>query len=181
MRKVYPWHDDVIKWKRFRVTGLLRGKFTGDQSIPQTKASKAELWCFFDVRLNQQLSKNGDASDWRIHRTHYDDIVMVWCQHEFTHQWLNHILETYLSITSSNTLFLGEWTHLTNSRNAYLRYPTMQHIGTEMATFPSQRGVLCISKSCHSPVCAVHFGTCEIGLLLCKDQCRIVWKHVFVC
>ena len=30
----------------FRVTGPLWGEFTGDRSIPLTKASAAELWCF---------------------------------------------------------------------------------------------------------------------------------------
>ena len=28
------------------VTGPLCGEFTGDRSIPRTKASDAELWCF---------------------------------------------------------------------------------------------------------------------------------------
>ena len=39
-------HDDVIKWKHFRVTGPLCGEFTGHWWIPLTKASDAELWCF---------------------------------------------------------------------------------------------------------------------------------------
>ena len=34
-------HDDVIKWKHFRVTGPLCGEFTGHRW-----ASDAELWCF---------------------------------------------------------------------------------------------------------------------------------------
>ena len=41
----------------FRVTGHLRGEFTGPWWIPHTKASDAELWCFFDLRLNKRLSK----------------------------------------------------------------------------------------------------------------------------
>ena len=41
----------------FRVTGLLRGEFTGHRWIPCTKASEAVLRCFFDLRVNQQLSK----------------------------------------------------------------------------------------------------------------------------
>ena len=36
----------------FRVT-----EFTGHRLIPCTKASGTELWCFIDLRLNQQLSK----------------------------------------------------------------------------------------------------------------------------
>ena len=34
-----------------RVTGPLCGEITGDRWIPLTKASDAELWCFFDLRL----------------------------------------------------------------------------------------------------------------------------------
>ena len=41
----------------FRVTGHLCGEFTGPRWIPHTKASDAELWCFFDLRLNKRLSK----------------------------------------------------------------------------------------------------------------------------
>ena len=41
----------------FRVTGHLCGEFTGLRWIPRSKASDAELWCFFDRRLNKRLSK----------------------------------------------------------------------------------------------------------------------------
>ena len=41
----------------FRVTGHLCGEITSPWSIPRTKASDAELWCFFDLRLNKRLSK----------------------------------------------------------------------------------------------------------------------------
>ena len=41
----------------FRVTGPLCGEFTGHRRIPLTKASGAELWCFFGLRLNKRLSK----------------------------------------------------------------------------------------------------------------------------
>ena len=37
------YHDDVIKWKHFRVTGPLLGEITGHWWIPLTKASDAEL------------------------------------------------------------------------------------------------------------------------------------------
>ena len=39
-------HDDVMKWKHFRVTGPLYGEFAEHRWIPVTKASGAELWCF---------------------------------------------------------------------------------------------------------------------------------------
>ena len=41
----------------FRVTGHLCGEFTGPRWIPPTKASDAELWCFFDLHPNKRLSK----------------------------------------------------------------------------------------------------------------------------
>ena len=41
----------------FRVTSHLCGEFTGPRWIPLTKASDAELWCFFDLRPNKRLSK----------------------------------------------------------------------------------------------------------------------------
>ena len=41
----------------FRVTDPLCGEFTGHRWIHPTKASDAELWCFFDLCLNKRLSK----------------------------------------------------------------------------------------------------------------------------
>ena len=41
----------------FRVTVPLWGESTGHRWILLTKASDAELWCFFDLRLNKRLSK----------------------------------------------------------------------------------------------------------------------------
>ena len=40
----------------FRFTGHLCGEFTDPRWIPRTKASDAELWCFFDLRPNKRLS-----------------------------------------------------------------------------------------------------------------------------
>ena len=55
-------HDDVIKWKHFRVTGYLCGEFTGHRWIPCTKASDAELgWFFFYLRLNNGWVNNREA------------------------------------------------------------------------------------------------------------------------
>ena len=50
-------HDDAIKWKHFPPHWPLWGEFTGDRWIPHTKSSDAELWFFFDLRLNKRLSK----------------------------------------------------------------------------------------------------------------------------
>ena len=51
------WHDDVIKWKHFRVVGPLCGEFTGHRWIPLTKASDAELWYFLSSGPNKRSSK----------------------------------------------------------------------------------------------------------------------------
>ena len=51
-------HDDVMKWKHFpRYWTFVRG-------IHRTQASDAELWCFFDLRLNEGLSKQ--SWNWRF-------------------------------------------------------------------------------------------------------------------
>ena len=51
--QVMPYiHDDVIRWKHFRVTGHLCGKFTGPR-WPMTRSFDV----FFDLRLNKRLSK----------------------------------------------------------------------------------------------------------------------------
>ena len=48
-------HGDVIKWKHFpRYCPFVRGIH---RTIPLTKASDAELYVFFDLRLNKLLSK----------------------------------------------------------------------------------------------------------------------------
>ena len=39
-------HDDIIKFKHFRVTSHLCAEFTGPRWIPLTKASDAEPWRF---------------------------------------------------------------------------------------------------------------------------------------
>ena len=49
-RKFSFWHLPMMTSSNgniFRVTGHLRGEFTGPRWIPRKKASDAELWCFF--------------------------------------------------------------------------------------------------------------------------------------
>ena len=62
----------------FRVTGPLCGGLTGQRWITLTKAGDAELWCFFDLRLNKRLSKQ--SRGWlfcRRHCAHYDVVVVL--------------------------------------------------------------------------------------------------------
>ena len=73
---LYTWthglhHDDVIKWKHFRVTGNLCGEFPGPRWIPHTKASHVELWCFL-------WSASGSRVEWTIGRlVNWDSITPI--------------------------------------------------------------------------------------------------------
>ena len=58
----------------FRVTGHFYGEFTGARWIPHTKATDGELWCFFFICVWIKSGvNNGEASDLRRYRAHYDD------------------------------------------------------------------------------------------------------------
>ena len=57
----------------FRVTGPLCGKFTCHRWILITKASGAELWCFFICALNKQLSKQ--SWSWKFETP----LRLLWC------------------------------------------------------------------------------------------------------
>ena len=69
-------HDDVMKWKHFRITGPLCGEFTVHWWIPLTRASDAELWCFRWSTRKKRLSKQ--SGDLIRHSAHYDVTVMWW-------------------------------------------------------------------------------------------------------
>ena len=62
----------------FRVTGHFCGEFTGPRWILRTKASDAELWCFFFIWtwINSWVN-NSEAGDWRRHQAHCDVSVMI--------------------------------------------------------------------------------------------------------
>ena len=53
-KNLYKNHDDVMKWKHFRVTGLLWGEF-GEFSAQRPVTRSFDV--FFDLHLNKQLSK----------------------------------------------------------------------------------------------------------------------------
>ena len=71
-------HDDVIKWKHFPSNwpfgrGIHRSRWS-----PHTKASDAELWCFFFICawINDWVN-NRETGGLRRYRAHYDVIVMT--------------------------------------------------------------------------------------------------------
>ena len=61
----------------FRVTGVLCGEFTGHRWIPLIKASDANFYVFFDLRLKNARVNTRAAGYLRRYRAHYDDIVMI--------------------------------------------------------------------------------------------------------
>ena len=61
----------------FRVTDHLCGEFTGDRWIPHTKASDAELWCFFICVWINGWVNNCETGDLRRYRAHCDVTVML--------------------------------------------------------------------------------------------------------
>ena len=94
-------HDDVINLitNLFRVTGPLWGESTGHRWIPFTKASDAELWCFFALYLDKRLSKpwgrrwfeTSSRPLWRHCNEHKYICVKAWYQyvgtrHDFSRQ-----------------------------------------------------------------------------------------------
>ena len=62
----------------FRVTGQLCWEFTLHRWIPRTKASNAELWCFFNCTWMNGWVNNLGTGDLRRHRSHHDVTVMVY-------------------------------------------------------------------------------------------------------
>ena len=70
------WNDDVIKWKYFRVTGLCAGNSPVTGEFPAQRPVIRSFAVFFDLHLNQQLSKQWRRRWFETHRGHYDVIVM---------------------------------------------------------------------------------------------------------
>ena len=103
----YQWislkkgHDDVINGHFFRVTGPLWRESTGHLTNP----SDAELYIFFDLRLNKHLSKNRHVGDLRRHRDHYNVIVMVTLDVLFVLR-LNKLLHCYVATNNNEVLIL---------------------------------------------------------------------------
>ena len=61
-------HDDVIKWKHFRVTGPLCGELIGPRWSPLTIASDAELWCPNCVSKCELISIAIPSKKWSFDR-----------------------------------------------------------------------------------------------------------------
>ena len=88
----------------FRVTGPLCGEFTGHLWIPLTKASDAKLWYFLwsALCINGWVN-NREAGDLKLHRVHYEVILMTNCK------WLNpeQIMDIEIADHTCNTSRMG--------------------------------------------------------------------------
>ena len=97
----YHQHDDVIKWKHFRVIGHLCGEFAGYRWIPRTQGQwrGALMFSFMCASING-WEKNREVGDLRHHRAHYDVTVMSYsCERLFaTKPWNQHSTMNYFSI-----------------------------------------------------------------------------------
>ena len=82
----------------FRITGTLCGEFTGHQWIPLTKASDADLWCFFDLRLHNGWINNWDAGGLRRHHIHYDITVTLYCNSPLSSLYFFVIFDTFTKL-----------------------------------------------------------------------------------
>ena len=100
----------------FRVTGHLCGKFTGPRWISRTKASDAEIWCFFIYASINDWVNNREAGDLKRQYGHYDVIVLCFAllateAHEAqTHLHIDGLMRDW-SISIANALeILQSWT-----------------------------------------------------------------------
>ena len=71
------WHDDVIKWNIFRVTGPLWGESTGFPVDSHHKGQwRVTLMLSLICAWTNDWASNQDAGNLRRHRAYYDVIVM---------------------------------------------------------------------------------------------------------
>ena len=69
-------HDDVIKWKYFRVTGLWVGNSPVTGECPTQRPVTGSFYVFICAWTNS-WANNGDTGYLRLHRAHYDTTVML--------------------------------------------------------------------------------------------------------
>ena len=128
----------------YRITGPLRGEFTGDRWIPLSKVSDAELWCFSLICVwTNGWVNNRNAGDLRRHRVHYDVTLMkpycseigifqensqyrCWCPGSLRRQVINSRFIDNLGWASSilpRERISATWTIFNKFRTTEVRYP----------------------------------------------------------
>ena len=88
-------HDDVIKWKHFRVTGPLCGEFTGQRWIPLTKATLGSYnfraifthaWAGVTTLCSCKYFGNIDNPDPLMQYTNKKVITSIFCWSRILHE-----------------------------------------------------------------------------------------------
>ena len=75
--EVWPWRDDVIKWKQFlRHWSFVRGIHRSPMDSPHRGHQRRALMISLICVWTNVWANTRDAGDLRHHRTHYDVIVM---------------------------------------------------------------------------------------------------------
>ena len=108
------YHDDVIKWKHFRVTGPLCGRkppIIG--GFPSQRPMTRNFYVFLFAH-KQTLEINRNAGDLRRHRTYYDFTVMCMDMGLSVYfvAWWHHQMETcsaLLAFCAGNSSVTGEF------------------------------------------------------------------------
>ena len=127
-------HDDVIKWKYFpRSWPFVRGIHRSPVNSPHQKASDAELWCFFDLRLNKRLNKQSrgwwfetpSCSLWRqcngLSVSHKEPInpirfpaslaPIIWALHWMVYVYVDKMLLVFLRCMLFNLIVKSQWSY----------------------------------------------------------------------
>ena len=99
--KRFPWPPyiwKIISWWRHpmetfsALLAICAGKSPVTGEFPPQRPVTRSFDVFFDLSLNERLSKHRGAGDLRHHRAHYDVIVMFTCQ--------LHDMETFFAATA---------------------------------------------------------------------------------
>ena len=92
-------HDDVIKWKHFlRYWPFVRGIHRSPMNSPHKGQWRGALMFSLICAWINGWVNNGEASDIRHHRTHYDVIIMAWT---YVHGWghYTHMKQCHDNVT----------------------------------------------------------------------------------
>ena len=158
---LHPWsmwcifhHDDVIKWNIFALLAFCVGNSPVTGEFPSQRPVTRSFDVFFDLCLNQQMSKlYGDAGNLRRHRAHYD-ITVMWSLH-------SHCMNTALIQCQCRWKdpHWGTWVNVVSKINHTDKTQPVCRIG----------GMYCVSKTsgiptkhvdlkCNHDICGVRCG-----------------------
>ena len=113
----------------FRVTGPLWGESTGHRWIPLTKTSDAELWCFYDLRLNKRLSKQSRLS------LYWDRPLASWIA--ISSRGIDIFLPEHFSLSTRVIIFSSFWLSMWTQACVFFVFGYSLNVN-QMSTSPTQ-------------------------------------------